>query len=160
MRVVLLLAATSVLAWPLGALAVPSPTAHARHVVAFFDHHRASAKTPAGQRALWKAIHALSAATRTIDNATPTYPPHHALWECIHRGEASSWASESSNGHYGGLQMTYGWLGYINGNPASYTQAEQEWAAEKAWAANGYSYSFLYGQWYEWDNADGCGTTG
>ncbi len=88
------------------------------------------------------------------------YPPHHKLWLCIHRGEAGSWQSVNPNGHYGGLQMTWGWLGYIRGSAAGYSQAAQEWAAERAWAAYGYSYSFLVGQWYAYDNADGCGTTG
>lgn len=89
------------------------------------------------------------------------FPPHHLLWECIHRYEGD-WQNEDSggSGHFGGLQMTWGWLGYLSGDPARHSQAEQEWAAERAWRDSGYSYSFLAGQWYDYDNADGCGTTG
>lgn len=160
-RFVLVVACTLVLAAP--AAARQTPAQHAQHVIAFFDHHRKAARTPAGQRVLWRAIHQLASAVRSLQAvraAQAVFPPHHALWSCIHRYEASSWSAVSGNGHYGGLQMSWGWLGYIAGNPANYSQAQQEWAAERAWAANGYSYGFLYGQWYEWDAADGCGTTG
>ncbi len=91
-------------------------------------------------------------------HARTNFPPHHALWTCIQPYEAS-WHNHGP-GHYGGLQMTWGWLGYVRGDAGNLSQADQEWAAEKAWAANGYRYSFLYGQWYRWNNADGCGTTG
>lgn len=142
------------------ALAKQTPAEHAQHVIAFFDHHRRAAQTPTGQRVLWRAIHELALTVRSLQAARSTFPPHHALWSCIHRYESSSWSAVNPNGHYGGLQMTWGWLGYVSGNPAALTQGQQEWAAEKAWAANGYSYSFLAGQWYDYDAADGCGTTG
>jgi hypothetical protein len=138
-----------------------TPLQHARHVVAFFDRHRAAAATPPGQRALWDAIHVLSTAVRSLQSAG-IYPPHHKLWKCISRYEGS-WTSRRGYGpgyRYGGLQMSWGWLGWISGNPADHSEAEQEWAAENAWRSSGYAYNFLYGQWYEWDNADGCGTTG
>jgi hypothetical protein len=136
-----------------------TPLQHARHVIAFFDRHRAAAATPPGQHALWNAIHVLSTAVRSLQSAS-IYPPHHRLWTCIHSHEASSWSAVNPNGHYGGLQMTWGWLGYLNGNPAALTQAQQEWAAERAWAASGYSYAFLVSQWYAYDAAGVCGTTG
>jgi hypothetical protein len=161
MQRVILLVAVLAFTLPLAAQAqaAQTPAQRAQHTIAFFDHHRKAAATLNGQRVLWRAIHLLTAATRTVQ-AEDIYPPHHALWLCIHGGETGSWAAVNPNGHYGGLQMTWGWLGYIAGDPAAHSQAEQEWAAERAWAANGYSYGFLYGQWYEWDNADGCGTTG
>jgi len=99
---------------------------------------------------------ALAAALR----ASTPYPPHHRLWLCIARYESGGNPRSSGHGHYGLLAMSWGWLGYIRGAASDYPQAAQEWAAERAWAAAGYSYSFLYGQWYEWDAADGCGTTG
>lgn len=90
---------------------------------------------------------------------TSIYPPHHKLWLCISRYEGSP-TSVNPNGHYGMLQMHADW-GYGTSHHASDDpQSVQEWAAEKAWAASNYSYSFLYGQWYEWDAADDCGTTG
>lgn len=46
------------------------------------------------------------------------------------------------------------WYGL--GNAGYYSESVQEWTAERAYKANGYSYSFLYGQWFEWDNADYC----
>jgi hypothetical protein len=86
------------------------------------------------------------------------YPPHHQLWLCIHRHEAGSWTA--TNGRYrGGLQMHLGW-GYGIYDAALVSQAQQEWAAERAFAASGYSYSFLAGQWYDYDGGAGCGTTG
>ena len=147
------------------AYSASSPVKHAQDVIRFFDHHRKAADTPKGKKLLWNAIHTLDSEIRSLQavkKAQSEFPPHHALWLCIHGGEAATWYDHDSghNGHYGGLQMSYNWLGYISGDAANYSQAQQEWAAEKAWAANGYSSSFLYGQWYEWDNADGCGTTG
>ena len=158
-------------------------THHAQDVIRFFDHHRKAAQTPTGERMLWRAIHTLNSTVRSLQTVkavkavkalkavkavkagkaeAPTFPPHHALWVCIHAAEASTWYDHDSgrNGHYGGLQMSWNWLGFIKGDAANYPQAQQEWAAERAWAASGYSTSFLYGQWYAWDNADGCGTTG
>jgi len=90
--------------------------------------------------------------------ARSPFPPHHRLWLCIQRYEAR-W-HDHGPGHYGGLQMTWGWLGYIRGDAGRLPQAAQEWAAERAWRASGYAYSFLEQQWYRWDEADGCGASG
>jgi hypothetical protein len=54
------------------------------------------------------------------------------------------------------LQMTYNWFGLIKGKASDYSQAVQEWAAEKAYKANHYSESFLDGQWFKWDGAYYC----
>jgi Transglycosylase-like domain len=145
------------------ASAAASPlTRHDRNVIRFFQHHPRLARTPAGGAALARVLPHVVEEMRTLQAQPPPspYPPHHALWVCIHEHEASTWDAVNSNGHYGGLQMTWGWLGYVNGNPADLTEAQQEWAAEKAWAAYGYSLAFLYGQWYDYDGASGCGTTG
>lgn len=83
------------------------------------------------------------------------YPPHHALWVCI-AGFEGGVKSVNPNGHYGMLQMTLNWMKKIRGRASDWPQAVQEWAAETAWAENHYSYSFLYGQWFAYDDADGC----
>lgn len=88
-------------------------------------------------------------------SATAGFPPHHALWVCI-GGHEGSPTSINPNGHYGMLQMTYDWLGYIRGRASDYPQSVQEWAAEKAWGDNSYSHGFLVGQWLEWDGAYEC----
>lgn len=87
------------------------------------------------------------------------WPPHHQLWVCIGGFEGSP-TSVNPNGHYGMLQMHADW-GYGTSHHASDDpQIVQEWAAERAYKASHYSYSFLYGQWFEWDNADGCARYG
>jgi len=83
------------------------------------------------------------------------WPPHHLLWLCISHFEGGV-HSINPNGHYGMLQMTYSWLGFIRGRASDYSQRIQEWAAEKAYQHNGYSISFLYGQWFNWDGASGA----
>jgi hypothetical protein len=67
---------------------------------------------------------------------------------CIHGGEGN-WDDPNSggNGHYGGLQMTPGWLGYFSGTANHYTQLQQEWYAEQGYRDSGYSRSWLNGQW-------------
>jgi hypothetical protein len=87
--------------------------------------------------------------------AQSVFPPHHALWTCIGAHEGSP-TSVNPNGHYGLLQMTWNWMGLIKGAASNYPRAVQEWAAERAWAENGYSVSFLDGQWLEWDGAYEC----
>lgn len=129
---------------------------HDRDVIRFFQHHPKLAATPQGGLALSKV---LPKVVREIDSAAPPlYPPHHALWVCIH-GYEGAWDNHGPS-YYGGLQMSWNWMKLIPGDAGNLTESQQEWAAEKAWQENGYSYSFLYQQWYEWDNADGCGTTG
>jgi hypothetical protein len=85
------------------------------------------------------------------------FPPHHALWLCLHSVEAGSWQDHNSggNGHYGGLQMHYNWGYGIVGDAGNYSQTEQEWAAERGYRASGYSSSFIYGQWLEWEHGAG-----
>jgi hypothetical protein len=73
---------------------------------------------------------------------------HLALWMCIHRREAGSWYDEDSghNGHYGGLQMSYGWDGLV-GDAARLSPYEQMFVAETGYRQHGYSRSWLLGQW-------------
>lgn len=84
-----------------------------------------------------------------------SFPPHHALWTCIGRYEGSP-TSVNPNGHYGMLQMTYNWFGVISGKASDYSQAVQEWAAEKVYAKQSDKAGFLNGQWFNYDAADGC----
>lgn len=92
---------------------------------------------------------------RLTKQALGTFPPHHALWVCIGNNEGSP-TSVNPNGHYGMLQMTYNWLRLIKGRASDYSQAVQEWAAEKGYQANHYSQSFLIDQWLKWDGAYYC----
>lgn len=104
-----------------------------------------------GERWVRQARRRLAAAAR------PSFPPHHALWMCEYRHEASTapgrWHNEDTgnNGHYGGLQMHWSWGYGIVGDPAHYSQLQQEWAAERGYAANGYSHTWLLGQWAHYD---------
>ncbi len=95
-----------------------------------------------------RLLHRLAAARAAV------FPPHRALWECISKYEGAP-TSVNPNGHYGMLQMHWNWGYGIVGAASSYTKAEQEWAAERAYAAAGYSTSFLFGQWFDYDNAAG-----
>jgi hypothetical protein len=78
----------------------------------------------------------------------PSWPPHHLLWLCIHDGEGD-WHDQNSggNGHYGGLQMHPGWGYGTSYYASSDSQLVQEWAAERAYIASGYSTAWLGGQW-------------
>lgn len=160
---------------PAGATGTSRITLHDRHVIRFFQHHPWLARTPAGAavlaRVLPRVIRSLQAAD--VAAANP-YPPHHALWECIARYEAPHVAvtPEHPDGldwsygrgwrpaHGGGMGFHLDWGYGLVGSAGDYTQAEQEWAAERGYIASGYSWDFLNGQWYKWDAADGCGTTG
>lgn len=122
---------------------------HAQDVLRFFTNHPLLARTPAGKVAIKNHRWLLEEARRRL---APIYPPHHALWVCIASFEGS-W-SDTSSPYTGGLQMHLNWYGVSNAGYLS--QAQQEWAAEKAWKANGYSWSFLNDQWFKWDAADGC----
>jgi hypothetical protein len=70
---------------------------------------------------------------------------HYALWECIHSGEGA-WDSQTGNGYYGGLQMTYGWDGLV-GNAALLSPEQQMAAAETGYRQSGYSIAWLSQQW-------------
>lgn len=135
-------------------------TAHDRQVILFFHNHPKLAATPEGRKVLVKilphVIRSLQAKMmERIEQAriAAQWPAHHQLWECIHGHEAGSWYDHDSggNGHYGGLQMSWNWLGYISGDAGNYSQLDQEKAAERAYAHSGYSTSFLYGQWFDYE---------
>lgn len=82
-----------------------------------------------------------------------SWPPHMALWNCIHGHEAADWQNDNTggNGHYGGLQMHPGW-GY---GTSEYASDDSEfvivWAAEHGYKASGYSRTWLMGQWFHPD---------
>lgn len=122
---------------------------HDRDVIRFFQHHPRQAATPEGglalSRVLPKVVRELAAVTQ--------WPAHHQLWLCIHSHEASDWSNQDTghNGHYGGLQMHPGW-GYGTSWYASEdSELVQENAAETGYRVNGYSTSWLLGQWYHTD---------
>lgn len=77
-------------------------------------------------------------------------PAHYALWMCIHGGEGA-WGATNPNGHYNGLQMTWGW-GELVGNPNDYSPMQVIWAAEHALQSamqrgRAYALQWLNGQW-------------
>lgn len=77
---------------------------------------------------------------------------HKALWMCIHHLEAGDWHNEDTghNGHYGGLQMSYGWDGLVT-DAARLSPLQQMEAAETGYRRSGYSEAWLLGQWYHPD---------
>lgn len=150
----------------------PTLTRHDKQVIRFFHHHPRLARTAAGGKALAAVLPHVVEALRSLEDTTPEYPPHHALWECIAKYEAVhvpvspshpdglDWQADAGQrlAHGGGMGFSYNWGHGLIGEAGNYTEAQQEWAAERGYEAAGYSGSFLYGQWYDWDAADGCGT--
>lgn len=154
-------AAVAAIAWTAsaGATGQHGITKHDRQVIQFFKHHPRLAATPAGGRVLSKLLPRLTAEldkARALQAAATAWPVHHALWVCINRYESrGNWAGVNPNGHYGGLQMSYGWLGLISGRADQLSQLEQERAAEEGYRRSGYLESFLWGQWFNYDDAEG-----
>lgn len=72
-------------------------------------------------------------------------PAHMGGWICIH-GREGAWNSQTGNGFYGGLQMTYGWMGLVS-NAALLSPLQQMMAAETGYRLSGYSHAWLAGQW-------------
>lgn len=79
-------------------------------------------------------------------------PPNLSFWMCVH-GREGAW-NDPNAPYWGGLQMgtwfmrTYGWnLLQRKGTADNWTPLEQVWVAERAWQKEGYSVSWLYGQW-------------
>jgi hypothetical protein len=70
---------------------------------------------------------------------------HLAGWLCIHRREGA-WNASTGNGYYGGLQMTYGWMGLVK-DASKLSPAQQMAAAETGYRQSGYSDSWMRGQW-------------
>lgn len=70
---------------------------------------------------------------------------HEALWDCIH-GNEGAWGAVNPNGHYNGLQMTWGW-GPLVGDPNAYAPEQIYRAAEYEYRRSGYSSAWLQGQW-------------
>lgn len=135
--------------------------------IRFFKNHPRLAKTKTGRKVIRFAKAELAWTKRELGQThqekvsklrqrqAAAWPPHHQLWLCISKGEGGV-TSVNHNGHYGMLQMSYNWLGYIRGRASDYSQQVQEWAAERAYRANGYSTAFLYGQWFDYDGRAGA----
>lgn len=71
--------------------------------------------------------------------------PHLAGWTCIHEREGA-WNAQTGNGFYGGLQMTYGWMGLV-ANAALLSPRDQILAAERGYRTSGHSDRWMRGQW-------------
>jgi len=117
--------AALLLASPPVARARQTPAQRAQHVVAFFDHHRKAAVTPAGQRILWRAIHTLTTTVRSLqavpstwlDSVTYTgryFGADVAEWErsCSAQGSEGGWGSWVPNSLGSGAG---GWLQFMSG---------------------------------------------
>lgn len=74
-----------------------------------------------------------------------TLPAHYQGWLCIHRQEGA-WNSDTGNGFYGGLQMTWKWMKLVV-NAALLSPLDQMKAAETGYRNSGYSHAWLAGQW-------------
>jgi hypothetical protein len=74
----------------------------------------------------------------------PVVTNHYFMWECIH-GKEGAWNANTGNGYLGGLQMTPGWGGVSR--PDLLSPTEQMNLAERVWASQGYSISWLRHQW-------------
>lgn len=130
-------------------------TKHDQEVLRFFQHHPKLARTAAGGRALAKLLPRVVGELRTLEASKP--PAHELLWKCIAGypgfrpggGSGESGGSNNArNGRYTGiLQMHPDWGYGIVGDASAYTAAEVMAAAEKGYAASGYSSGFLVGQW-------------
>lgn len=73
-------------------------------------------------------------------------PPHFDGWVCIHNREAT-W-HDGGAPYYGGLQMSWNWMGAVPGGDASrLSPLIQMWIAERVSARHGFSYSWMHGQW-------------
>lgn len=68
-----------------------------------------------------------------------------AGWLCVHSGEAD-WGAQTGNKYYGGLQMTYGWMGLVS-NAALLSPSQQMAAAETGYRLSGYSDAWMRQQW-------------
>jgi hypothetical protein len=116
-------------------LVVPHPVRemHKQHLSVYANRLEASLKRLSKLRRL------------LVQNPYAGLPPHAQGWLCIHNLEGA-WNAQTGNGYYGGLQMTYGWMGLVQ-NAALMSPSAQMWAAETGLKANGYSSSWLAGQW-------------
>ncbi len=77
--------------------------------------------------------------------ARRTVSSHLSGWLCIHSREGA-WNSQTGNGYYGGLQMSYGWMGVV-GNAALLPPGRQIAVADMVARAHAYAYSWMQGQW-------------
>jgi hypothetical protein len=69
---------------------------------------------------------------------------HWQGWLCIHSREGA-WNDEGAP-YYGGLQMSYGWMGRV-GDAAQLSPSQQIAAADAEARNHGYNYAWMQGQW-------------
>jgi len=76
-------------------------------------------------------------------------PPHYSLWMCVHAHEHTAW-NDADAPYWGGLQMGSWFISHYAhppGTPDQWTPLQQMWVAENAYKREGYSRSWLRGQW-------------
>lgn len=94
--------------------------------------------------------HAVDLLARMRARLAPSSPPHNALWQCLlqHEGGGDPHNQDTGgNGHWGGLQMHPGWGYGTSWHASDDPWSTQKWAAERGYAASGYSRAWLEGQW-------------
>lgn len=120
---------------------------HERQVVAWLESRKAPRTLDRRTELGWFRA-AVRWHTRLLARYSAKLPhpaAHLAFWTCVHNGEGA-WDSQTGNGYYGGLQMTYGWAGLVT-NAALLSPADQIRAAEEGFRRSGYSVAWLLGQW-------------
>ncbi len=71
------------------------------------------------------------------------------MWLCVHAHEHTAW-NDPNPPYYGGLQMGDWFISHYAhppGKPGDWTPLTQMWVAENAYRREGYSRSWLAGQW-------------
>jgi hypothetical protein len=81
-------------------------------------------------------------------------PPHYSSWLCIHSHEAGSWATNTGNGYYGGVQMDFGFMDTYGGEllrakgtANNWSMLEQMWVSERAYRGYGGYGPRYFGPW-------------
>jgi hypothetical protein len=103
--------------------------------------------TTSGSLAVWIHRHLLAhrAKRGTCPRSASTHASHLSGWICIHDREGA-WNSQTGNGYYGGLQMSYDWMGVVT-NAALLSPGEQIAIADRVAREHSYAYSWMAGQW-------------
>ena len=71
------------------------------------------------------------------------------MWMCVHAQEQTAW-NDGGSPYWGGLQMGSWFISHYAhppGTPDQWSPLAQMWVAENAYRREGYSRSWLRGQW-------------
>jgi hypothetical protein len=118
--------------------------AHAKGVINFVQHNESFYSYQ--DRAHTIKVHRWLIRYNTYRLNLLILPTHYNGWICIHRQEGA-WYSNTGNGFYNGLQMTWNWGHGIVGDPNKYTPLQIMQAAERGYRESGYSSAWMSGQW-------------